>query len=157
MAKRRGLGYWGKHLDAFYQGELTQREYCAKHGLHERTFYCSNMKQKQSLAAQAPLTLVPAKVDVARNRGVLRLSSQSIKFDLDRRPTQRLRLSGPLTPMGGRLPAIGFELISRLRTRSRVVGHRGLDPARAAATRMIFFPPMNTSTTVMVRNGIALE
>jgi hypothetical protein len=75
MAKRHGPGYWGKHLEAFYQGELTQREYCAKHGLHERTFYRWHMRHKQGLAAQAPLTLVPAQVGVAANHGVLRLSS----------------------------------------------------------------------------------
>ena len=75
MAKRHGPGYWGKHLEAFYQGELTQREYCAKHGLHERTFYRWHTRYKQGLTAQAPLTLVPAKVGAAANHGVLRLLS----------------------------------------------------------------------------------
>lgn len=76
MAKRHGPGYWGKHLEAFYQGELTQREYCAEHGLHERTFYRWHMRHKKGLAAQAPLTLVAAKVGAAgANNGVLRLLS----------------------------------------------------------------------------------
>jgi len=76
MAKRHGPGYWGKHLEAWYQSDLTQREYCAKHGLHERTFYRWHCKHKQArMAANAPLTLVPAGVDNALSAGVLRLSS----------------------------------------------------------------------------------
>lgn len=75
IAKRHGAGYWGKHLEAFYQGELTQREYCAKHSLHERTFYRWHVRYKQGLTAHAPLTLVPAQVGVAANKGVLRLLS----------------------------------------------------------------------------------
>jgi hypothetical protein len=75
MAKRHGPGYWGKHLEAFYQGELTQREYCAKHGLHERTFYRWHMRHKQALTAAAPLTLVSAAVGAAPGTGTLRLVS----------------------------------------------------------------------------------
>lgn len=75
MAKRHGPGYWNKHLEAFYQGELSQREYCSKHGLHERTFYRWHMRYKQGRMAQAPLTLVPARMGAAASNGVLRLLS----------------------------------------------------------------------------------
>lgn len=43
--------------------------------MHERTFYRWHMRHKQGLAAQAPLTLVPAKVGVAGDSGVVRLLS----------------------------------------------------------------------------------
>jgi hypothetical protein len=76
MAKRHGPGYWGKHLEAWYQSDLTQREYCAKHGLHERTFYRWHCKHKQALApANAALTLVPARVGPALSAEMLQLTS----------------------------------------------------------------------------------
>ena len=76
MAKRHGPGYWRKHLQAWYQSDLTQREYCAEHGLHERTFYRWHCKHRQArAAAHAALTLVPARVDTRLNAGTLRLAS----------------------------------------------------------------------------------
>ena len=75
MAKRHGPGYWGRHLEAWYQSELTQREYGAQHGLQERTVERWRCKQRQGLvAAAAPLTLVPASVSATPSVGVLRLT-----------------------------------------------------------------------------------
>jgi hypothetical protein len=79
MAKRHGPGYWAKHLDAWYQSDLTQREYCAKHGLHEHTFDRWHCKRKRELLGDAAaMTLVPATMDGGPSAGgVLRLSSPS--------------------------------------------------------------------------------
>ena len=76
MAKRHGPQYWGKHLEAWHQSDLTQEAYCAKHGLSPRTFYRWHRKEKQAqAAANASLTLVPVSVGTALSAGVLRLHS----------------------------------------------------------------------------------
>jgi len=72
MAKRYGPGYWMRHLQAWDQSDLTQREYCAKHGLHEQAFY--RWKCKRARGA-APLTLVPATMGTAAGVGLLRLTT----------------------------------------------------------------------------------
>ena len=72
MAKRHGPGYWNKHLEARHQSELTQREYCTKHGLHEHTFYRWKCRREK---ANAPLMLVPATVGATSGVGLLRLTT----------------------------------------------------------------------------------
>jgi hypothetical protein len=37
MARRLGQAYWQKHLEAWFQSELTQEAYCAEHGLSIKT------------------------------------------------------------------------------------------------------------------------
>jgi transposase-like protein len=78
MSQRRGPEFWQKHLDAWYQGELTQEAYCAQHGLSDKTFYRWRRKEKESKAAGiASLTLVPVRVAAASAEGVVRLHSPS--------------------------------------------------------------------------------
>lgn len=63
MAKRHGEKYWGAHLEAWNRRELTQREYCAAHGLSEKSFYRWRAKEKETIAAgKSSLTLVPIRV-----------------------------------------------------------------------------------------------
>ena len=77
MAKRQGLVYWQKHLEACKQSELTQKAYCAQHGLSTKSFYHWLRKEKDALAATKPsLTLVPISVVGAATTGnVIRLHS----------------------------------------------------------------------------------
>ena len=75
MAKRRGLDYWQEHLDAWHQSDLTQEAYCASHGLSTKSFYRWRRKQKESIAAGKPLTLVPVSVGGSAAHGVVRLHS----------------------------------------------------------------------------------
>ena len=77
MAKRQGLVYWQKHLEACKQSELTQKAYCAQHGLSTKSFYRWLRKEKDALAATKPsLTLVPISVVGAATTGnVIRLHS----------------------------------------------------------------------------------
>lgn len=70
MAKRQGLVYWQKHLEACKQSELTQKAYCAQHGLSTKSFYRWLRKEKDALAATKPsLTLVPISVVGAATTG----------------------------------------------------------------------------------------
>ena len=63
MARRQGLVYWQKHLDACKQSELTQKDYCALHGLSTKSFYRWLRKEKEAAtAAKSSLTLVPVSV-----------------------------------------------------------------------------------------------
>lgn len=63
MAKRHGEKYWGAHLEAWNRSDLTQREYCAAHGLSEKSFYRWRAKEKQTIAAaKSALTLVPISI-----------------------------------------------------------------------------------------------
>lgn len=63
MAKRHGEKYWGAHLEAWNRSDLTQREYCAAHGLSEKSFYRWRAKEKEAIAAgKSSLTLVPIRV-----------------------------------------------------------------------------------------------
>ena len=75
MSKRRGLAYWQKHLDAWHQSDLTQAAYCVSHGLSTKSFYRWRRKQKESVTAGTPLTLVPVSVSASVAQGVVRLHS----------------------------------------------------------------------------------
>ena len=73
---RRGAEFWRGHLDAWHRSDLTQREYCATHGLSEKSFYRWRGKEKEALAAgQASLTLVPVNVSPHATGGIVRLHS----------------------------------------------------------------------------------
>jgi len=74
---RHGPVYWHKHLEAWCQSELTQKAYCAQHGLSTKSFYRWLRKEKDALAATKPsLTLVPISVVGAATTGnVIRLHS----------------------------------------------------------------------------------
>ena len=76
-ARRHGQAYWQKHLDAWFQSELTQETYCTEHGLSIKMFYRWRRKEKDGLAAaNSSLTLVPVSVGSASaNAGVIRLHS----------------------------------------------------------------------------------
>ena len=77
MARRLGQAYWQKHLEAWFQSELTQEAYCAEHGLSIKTFYRWRRKEKDVLAtANSSLTLVPVSVSSApASVSVIRLHS----------------------------------------------------------------------------------
>ena len=76
MAKRRGAEYWGKHLEAWHQSDLTQDAYCARHGLSTKTFYRWRGTEKEAMAAMpSALTLVPVSVGAAVTDSVVRLHS----------------------------------------------------------------------------------
>ena len=77
MAKRHGPVYWQKHLDACKQSDLTQKDYCAQHGLSTKSFYRWLRKEKDALAAAKPsLTLVPVSVvGTATTGNLIRLHS----------------------------------------------------------------------------------
>ena len=78
MGKRRGAEYWQQHLDAWYQGDLTQEAYCIQHGLSEKTFYRWRRKEKDAKDAGIPsLTLVPVRVAAPTADNVIRLHSPS--------------------------------------------------------------------------------
>ena len=76
MAKRLGAEYWQRQLEGWHRSDLTQKEYCAVHGLSEKTFYRWRAKEKRSRAAgKSPLTLVPVSVSTQDKGGVVRLRS----------------------------------------------------------------------------------
>ncbi len=75
MSKRRGRDYWQAHLDAWHQSDLTQAAYCISHGLSVKTFYRWRRKEKESVAADKPLTLVPVSVRASVAQDVVRLHS----------------------------------------------------------------------------------
>ena len=75
MSKRRGLDYWQKHLDAWHQGDLTHGAYCASHGLSTKSFYRWRRKQKESVEAGKPLTLVPVSIGAPAAQDVVRMHS----------------------------------------------------------------------------------
>lgn len=63
MAKRHGAEFWRVHLEAWHGSDLTQKAYCASHGLGEKAFYRWHRKEKEARAAGAAgLTLVPISV-----------------------------------------------------------------------------------------------
>ncbi len=75
MSKRRGQAYWQEHLDAWNRSGLTQAAYCISHGLSTKSFYRWRRKEKESVAAGKPLTLVPVSVGVSAAQDVIRLHS----------------------------------------------------------------------------------
>ena len=78
MSQRRGPKFWQQHLEAWYQSDLTQEAYCARHGLSNKTFYRWRRKEKESKAAgKASLTLVPVRVQASTTEAVVRLHSPS--------------------------------------------------------------------------------
>ena len=76
MAKRHGLAFWREHVENWCRSDLTQRDYCAAHGLGERAFHRWRSREKEAIAAaKAGLTLVPVSVGKAETVGVVRLRS----------------------------------------------------------------------------------
>ncbi len=76
MAKRHGLEFWREHVQNWVRSDLTQREYCAAHGLGERAFHRWRGREKESIAAaKATLTLVPVSVGNPEMGGIVRLRS----------------------------------------------------------------------------------
>jgi hypothetical protein len=43
---RRGAEFWRGQLEAWHRSDLTQRDYCARHGLSEKSFYRWRGKEK---------------------------------------------------------------------------------------------------------------
>ena len=73
---RRGAEFWRGQLEAWHRSDLTQRDYCARHGLSEKSFYRWRGKEKEAIAAgRASLTLVPVNVSAPATSGVVRLHS----------------------------------------------------------------------------------
>ena len=73
---RHGAEFWRGQLEAWHRSDLTQREYCATHGLSEKSFYRWRGKEKEARAAgQSALTLVPVNVSVPATGGIVRLHS----------------------------------------------------------------------------------
>jgi len=73
---RRGAEYWHGQLEAWHRSDLTQRDYCATHGLSEKSFYRWRAKEKEALAAgHSPLTLVPVSNSRPTAGGIVRLHS----------------------------------------------------------------------------------
>lgn len=76
MAKRHGQEFWRAHLEAWHRSDLTQKEYCASHGLGEKAFYRWRRKEKDVVAAaKLSLTLVPVSVGAPTLGNVVRLHS----------------------------------------------------------------------------------
>lgn len=76
MAKRHGREFWRQHLEAWHRSDLTQREYCANHGLGEKAFYRWRRKEREAAAsAKTSLTLVAARVGSPIAGSVVRLHS----------------------------------------------------------------------------------
>jgi len=76
MAKRHGAEFWREHIAAWHQSDLTQRAYCAQHGLGERAFYRWHSREKEAnVAGKAKLTLVPVCVGAPTAGNAIRLHS----------------------------------------------------------------------------------
>jgi len=76
MAKRHGVEFWREHLDAWHRSDLTQKAYCANHGLGEKAFYRWHRKEKEAIAAAKPsLTLVPVSVGTPTTGNIVKLRS----------------------------------------------------------------------------------
>ena len=76
MAKRYGAEFWRVHLDAWHRSDLTQKAYCANHGLGEKAFYRWHRKEKEAIAAaKSSLTLVPVSVGAPETGNMVRLHS----------------------------------------------------------------------------------
>ena len=76
MAKRHVLEFWREHVQNWCRSDLTQREYCAAHGLGERAFHRWRSREKEAIAAaKATLTLVPVSVGHQETSSVVRLRS----------------------------------------------------------------------------------
>jgi hypothetical protein len=76
MAKRHGPEYWRRHLEAWYQSDLTQKAYCASQGLSVESLRRWRRREKVVLAAaKSTLTLVPISVSKPDTGAVARLRS----------------------------------------------------------------------------------
>ncbi len=76
MAKRHGVAFWREHVQNWCRSDLTQREYCAAHGLGEPAFHRWRGREKETIAAaKATLTLVPVSVGKPEAVGCVRLRS----------------------------------------------------------------------------------
>lgn len=76
MAKRHGPEFWREHVQNWCRSDVTQREYCATHGLSERAFHRWRSREKEAIAAaKSSLTLVPVSVGKPESDGVVRLRS----------------------------------------------------------------------------------
>lgn len=76
MAKRHGADYWRRHLEAWHQSDLTQKAYCASHGLSTESLRRWRRREKDARAAtKATLTLVPVSIAKPDSVGVVRLRS----------------------------------------------------------------------------------
>jgi len=76
MAKRHGLEYWRRHLEEWHQSDLTQKAYCASHGLSVESLRRWRRREKETIAAaKATLTLVPVSVAKPDTVSVVRLRS----------------------------------------------------------------------------------
>jgi len=76
MAKRHGPAFWREHVENWCRSDLTQREYCASHGLGERAFHRWRSREKEAIAAaKSSLTLVPVSVAKPETVSLVRLRS----------------------------------------------------------------------------------
>jgi len=76
MAKRHGLEYWRRHLEAWHQSDLTQKAYCASQGLSVESLRRWRRREKAALvAAKSSLTLVPVSVGMVAAGNIVRLRS----------------------------------------------------------------------------------
>jgi hypothetical protein len=75
MAKRYGAEYWRRHLAAWHQSEQTQEAYCLSQGLSLKSFYRWRRKEKEAIAANPSLTLVPVKLGTPLSSDSVRLHS----------------------------------------------------------------------------------
>jgi transposase-like protein len=76
MAKRHGLEYWRRHLEAWHQSDQTQKAYCASHGLSVESLRRWWRREKEALTrAKASMTLVPVSVAKPDTASVVRLRS----------------------------------------------------------------------------------
>jgi len=72
MAKRHGLEYWRRHLEAWHQSDLTQKAYCTSQGLSVESL---RRWRRRERAAKATLTLVPVSVGVTEAGNSVRVRS----------------------------------------------------------------------------------
>ena len=72
MAKRHGLEYWRRHLEAWHQSDLTQKAYCAGQGLSVESL---RRWRRRERAAKSSLTLVPVSVGAAVSGNTIRVRS----------------------------------------------------------------------------------
>jgi hypothetical protein len=76
MAKRNGREYWRRHLEAWHQSDLTQKDYCASHGLSVESLRRWRRREKEAnAAAKSSLTFVPVSVGKPDTTSVVRLRS----------------------------------------------------------------------------------
>lgn len=76
MAKRHGVEYWQAHVAAWHRSDLTQKAYCAGHGLSTESLRRWRRREKQeAVAARLSLTLVAVRVSTPATGGIVRLHS----------------------------------------------------------------------------------